>query len=206
MELAHFYHVYALGQWEHVVDHHIRALKRSPVGAIPTYVGVVGDAGPVLRRLADNDIHANLVANSDEGWEQLTLNALYEWSVAREGRESYVLYTHTKGAGCDYPLQATWRNEMEYWNVVNADKALEVLDSGASTAGVHYVSGLPGQDPYFGGNYWWARSSCLSVIGPPEMNTRYDAEVWIGRVTRLVPGSFAVDLSHTPIGHGAPEV
>jgi hypothetical protein len=36
------------------------------------------------------------------------------------------------------------------------------------------------QIPFFGGNFWWARSSVLVRAGMPDMATRWHAEAWLG--------------------------
>jgi hypothetical protein len=35
--------------------------------------------------------------------------------------------------------------------------------------------------PYFGGNFWWAKSSHIKELGEPVRDHRFQAEHWIGK-------------------------
>ncbi len=117
-------------------------------------------------------------------WEDCTLNLLRLWAM--ENPESFVLYTHTKGAGRDLRSQDLWRWEMtdrllRAWPARVAD--LHEYD----TSGVWWLTpeAMPTcvTLPYYPGNFWWARADYLATL--PELpvftdEDRAKAEEWLG--------------------------
>lgn len=96
MNVAHFYHVYAAGQWQQIVAEHLDALQESGFDGRFT-VGLVGNSSQ--RRRALEAVAArrrpDAVVEAPRGWEQVTLDAVHRYSKRNGGA---VLYAHTKGA------------------------------------------------------------------------------------------------------------
>lgn len=118
MNLYHFYHVYADGDWKPIVDEHLRALRSSGLydvlGAFN--VGIVGQPAQrdaVRDMIERHCMRYSVVAEADEGWEQITVNALVRWSAEPTSkRNGVVLYAHTKGAAFPGKFPDRWRRAM----------------------------------------------------------------------------------------------
>lgn len=206
-----YYHIYADGAWERIVDEFLRAWARSGVDTLPLNVGIVGSSAnreAVKLHLQQMRPDAVVVAEAERGWEQVTLDQMHfdALHAVASDEEVYYLYAHTKCSA--YPqgdLGENWRREMTWWNVVHADLAVAALDAGAHVAGIHWMQGLEGQPHYFGGNFWWARATVLAAIGFPGHASRYDAETWVGTAEHVVPEFKLHVLHYGFIGEDAPE-
>lgn len=187
LHIRHYYHVYADGAWQEPLAEHMEALQSS--GLLDEIqhvnVGIVGSPDnrlAVCVALINLGIPFVIVAEADEGWEQVTLNVIYYDSQILSS--AYVLYAHTKGAANpEYPIQAPWRRVLTKWNVTHWRDNVAALDSGAGSSGCIWM--LPENRAhlnwgFYAGNFWWARSDDLARTSPPVCGTRWDAEVWIG--------------------------
>lgn len=195
---AHFYHVWADGQWTVPVHEHLRALRDSRYAG-SVHVGLVGTPGN--RDDAERHIvkfwspRIDVCASAESGYEQVTLNALHDY-VHRSDAAPYVLYAHTKGAYEESVPRDMWREAMtgplvRHWRL--AMPLLETYDA----VGLHWLTAeeFPGRGidtPFFGGNFWWATTAYLRTLPRPGTGSRFDAEGWIGlgnpRVIDLEPG------------------
>lgn len=216
-DLHHFYHVYADGWWETPLREHVDALRRHGLldQLATLWVGAVGTEENVAR-LHDELYTLGLgqtvqfAAVAREGWEQVTLGPLHEFSKTHDG---HVSYAHTKGAAYYAPVNWHWRRDMEYHNFVRWREVVVLLDGGVKAAGAHWFSAAPsvtdpawGDSGMFGGNYWWARCDALRLAPAPDVSHRFAAEHWIGQlseVTDLSAGTCLVDLAPGPIHEGA---
>jgi hypothetical protein len=197
--LYHFYHVYADGHWQPIVLEHFAALKKSGLldrlGGL--YIGCVGH--PTNRHKVWDLVRAlgikfEVAAEADGGYEQVTLEPLYRFSLSQEG---LVLYAHTKGSYNDVVLNHRWRRSMAHFMISCWPQATAYLTS-HEAVGCHWITreNFPrhtDRRPYFGGNFWWAQLGYLKRIGSPKNVMRYDAEMWIGedpqvKVFDLNPG------------------
>lgn len=135
-------------------------------------MGIVGD--PVNRaQVQQVATHATIVAEADEGWEQLTLHAVHEYAQAHP--EHAVLYAHTKGSYNTSPRQHWWRQKMTEGFVKHWPDALAKLDE-------HDVVGprwTTNPAPHFSGNFWMARCSYLTTLPACPETRRHDAELWV---------------------------
>jgi hypothetical protein len=138
----------------------------------------------------------------DSKCENPTLVLLENWLKQNPG-EAHVLYFHAKGSShdpqSDYGgFDGRWRecmmrNCIDNWRQCVAD--LNV----AEAVGCHWLTGQ-GWDHsqhYFAGTFFWARASFLrtlpsimlreriKVSGLGALESRYEAEVWIGNGPRL---------------------
>lgn len=183
MRVKHFYHVYADGQWQGPAAEHFTALRDAGLKTVPA-VGIVGrlcHRRDVGRWLTSEAGTWTLAAEADEGFEQVTLAAMHRW--CQRAHPSAVLYAHTKGAFHPSDFNHRWRRSMTSCVIGRWANCCAAL-TGYDAAGCHWLTAgeYPGQvvTPYFGGNFWWARSSYLARLPPPPLTQRHDAETWIG--------------------------
>jgi hypothetical protein len=203
--LRHYYHVYASGAWAAPVAEHTRALGAADFPG-DIVIGLVGEAGDRerARQLIELQLAAEGLAaprmwvQAEEGFEQLTLAVVRE--SARAAAADYpVLYCHTKGARNDSEVNTAWRRSMTA-RVVGGWRQCVGLLGDHDTVGCHWITPqdecpYPDQTvdtPFYGGNFWWARSSYLATLPEPWQAERHDAEAWIGlgapRACDLLPG------------------
>lgn len=203
MNLYNFYHIYADGVWPIPLAEYIDALKTSRLDTNLTslYVGIVGspiNRANVIEALKDSGINFTIVAEADTGWEQVTLNKLYEFSQVNDG---LVLYSHTKGASDPSPINVAWRRSMVKFLVYGWSSVMRYFKN-ADAVGCHWLT--PERDlhphpfPFFAGTFWWATLSYVRTLGYPDTTSRWDAEIWIGkkypRVVDLFPGWPSLNL------------
>ena len=130
--------------------------------------------------------------------ENLTMLEMEHWLKNHDGWD--VLYAHSKGAthkDYQYVLHNdAWRNCMMnhlVWDWRRCVHDLEKIES----VGCHWLKECGGLQNYWGGNFWWARSSFLRTLpsisdtarvklsGISSLESRYESEVWIGNGKRL---------------------
>jgi hypothetical protein len=204
-ELHHFYHIGSSGKWLQPLSEHIHALKR--YGLLKKIdslnfgiIGLIDDRNDVKKYLSSELDAFNIVAEADHGWEQVTLQPLYDFALENDG---YILYAHTKSSNNHNIFGAKHRRSMTYFNVVNWKDCVEKLDEGYSLAGTHYCQmhlvkdaygnemDIPGEtrwenikkyDGFFLGNFWWTTTEAIKTLKPCANNYRQDAEFWIAQI------------------------
>jgi hypothetical protein len=198
--MEHFYHVYATRAAYRIVAEHLDALSKSGLADALGKIQV-GIAGPpkVRGRILDRfyrTIPTEVVAEADEGWEQVTLQVL--WG-RRESLKGAVLYAHTKGAADPTSWNAKWRRSMTKHVVGGWRRAIGALET-ADAVGCHWIdeelrlryTRNPTNVHFFAGNFWWARADYIGKLAPPSLDNRWEAEKWIGtanpRMFDLLPG------------------
>jgi hypothetical protein len=179
-KLAHFYHVYADGVWQEPALDHLEALVRSGLldRLDEMYLGIVGR--PELRKQVRHRLPGVVVAESDTGWEQVTLRELHGYAL---NETANVFYAHTKGASSQTPLAEGWRVSMTHDTVTRWRECVEGLERSDAAGPFWLKSQDPlhaGHDHFFAGNYWYARSEYLRTLPTVENEHRYQAEGWIG--------------------------
>lgn len=177
MKLKHYYHIYAGGAWVNPVTEHLSAMVDSGLAEhLDEFnVGIVGPKAnreQVIKYLTESACEFNVVVESEKGWEQETLDKLYEASVSSPPFK--VLYAHTKGAAHPSQVATTWRQDMTEGVVGFWETAVELLDD-HDAVGIIWLR----DRKIFGGNFWWANSSFISELGYPHRNTRFGAEDWL---------------------------
>lgn len=179
MTLYNFYHIFADGKWELPVTEYIAALKNSKlIEQIDLlHVGIVGseENRKKVKDFLTPIVKFVVVAEEETGWEQVTQNKLYEFSQTHEG---YVLYAHTKGSFNPEPKNQQWRREMTQFTVTNWKDSIKKLEICDATGSKLFLSSVQ-KYKFFAGTFWWTKLSHIKKIGPPKMNSRYDAEIWI---------------------------
>jgi len=207
MTVRHFFHVYAHGTWVEPVTEHIAAMAEAGFRS-PVTVGLVGleeDCYRVRERITALLRRAGLPpvdgwVEAQVGYEQVTLAALHAWARG-QGEYSAVLYAHSKGAYSENPFSGPWRRSMTRHVVGQWPRCANLVTSGYDAAGCHWLTPWRDHDPevqhpvpapFFGGNFWWARTGYLKRLPPPEHDFRHQAEEWVGqnepRVFDLLPG------------------
>lgn len=196
--LAHFYHVYADpdGNWRDIVAGHFRSLRACGLAAQAAIrVGIVGD--PEQRDAVAAAIlpaGAEIRAEALQGFEQVTLRALWQWARDEAPPGAWVLYAHTKGASA--PGSDWWRDGMTGCQVGRWRDRLAQAP-GHDAVGCHWIRPqlvIPPEYraqvapalrdvPHFSGNFWWARAAYLATLPPPDPGDpdRFRAEGWIGQ-------------------------
>lgn len=203
MTIRHYYHVYAVEGWESIVDEHLTAMIESgladALGDDGFRVGVVGELAECDRVVAycQERIPTRPVAIVTQGFEQVTLEAMRMWEMVWPD-DSPVLYAHTKGVSDPSEINIAWRRSMETklvreWRTCVAGLA---LNKDVSAVGCHWLTPDAYPDmvtiPFFGGNWWWAKASFIRTLGPLSIESRWEAEAWLGRgnpsVIDVLPG------------------
>jgi hypothetical protein len=199
--LAHFYHLWADGDWVVPAREHFAALAGSGFSG-RVHLGLVGQADARrhaavrVRELWPGEL--SVCAEAGTGFEQVTLSRVR--AFARSGRAEAVLYAHAKGAYHPEPVNDQWRRDMTA-RVVTGWRDCVALLGGYDAVGAHWLRpGTSSPDgtvttdgpPFFAGNFWWATTAYLSGLAEPGTASRYEAEGWIGtdrpHVHDLAPG------------------
>lgn len=188
--INHFYHIYADGSWQEPVEEHINALKKHGLADELNgfFIGLVGseeNRNSVIEKMKEYEIDFSVVSEAESGWEQVTMNKLYEFA---QGNDGLIFYAHTKGAHDPSPINIAWRKSMCYFNVVmwkNTKAYFSIMD--VDTIGCHWCN-----NAFWGGTYWWARAEYIRNLGYPKTEDRWKAEEWIGsgqpKIVDLNPG------------------
>jgi hypothetical protein len=194
MKLFHFYHIYADGKWVRPVLEHLWAMHKGKLNRQLDQISV-GIAGCKANRIKVEKflriyslifrLDCKVVSQAEEGWEQVTLDKLYEFSQDHDG---YILYAHTKGAANNQEPNKSWRKSMTHFNVLHWKKAVEKLKD-YQAVGCNWLlpEDLPVNGYYFAGNFWWTHLSLIRTLDKPLRTNRYEAEVWLGRKYKTNP-------------------
>lgn len=200
-KLYHFYHIYADGHWFTPLTEQLKAVRKSHLHhhLDGFFIGITSsdqNKGKVTKFLKLYSLFFpfkyTIVNHCTTGWEQTTLDKLYDFSLDHDG---YVLYAHTKGAATRHNTNTYWRQSMIHFNVKNWKVAVEKLKD-HQAVGCHWLlpKDLPYNGNYFAGNFWWADLALIKTLGKPLRNSRFDAETWLG--SRFETHPFALyDLS-----------
>lgn len=189
MSLRHYYHVYAVGDWQTPVEEHLTAMNESglsvALGDNGFRVGIVGtpDESERVREFClDRVPSTQIMRTCFEGWEQATLSYLRVWEHLQP-HDGAVLYAHTKGVHDPSEINVAWRRSMEQVVVRGWRECLADLWT-ADAVGCHWLTAqeYPGQVdiPYFGGNWWWAKARYLRTLEEPRYINRWFGEAWLG--------------------------
>jgi hypothetical protein len=200
IKIHHFYHIYAADHgtiWKPVVKFHIDMLKKHGLmkRLKTVHIGIIGAGSnrqEVLNYLRELDFPHTIVDESRSGWEQVTQNKLHDFAQLNDG---YVLYAHTKGCANPSELSVNWRNAMTYHNIVKWKKAIKKLKN-HDAVGCYWIDASTDDPPpslgaphlgqrWFAGTFWWSKLELIRQIPPPQNASRWDAEVWIGKIPNI---------------------
>lgn len=183
MRLGHYYHVYADGRWHTPVAQHVEALRTSGLLDELEFfrIGIVG-SDTNRREVKETLPFAEVVAEAEDGWEQHTLNELYDWALTVPVPHS-VLYAHTKGAWSGGELAYLWRVSMTHDTVDNWREVVALLAT-HDAVGPFWMDSDRHEHLehkfFFGGNFWWANTHYLRKLPPLRWEHRFQAEGWVG--------------------------
>lgn len=203
---THYYHIYADGpHWPEAVEDHLKVLDTVDV-PYQLVVGVTGNERNCDQVIESIEHLSGVIFKFNSGWEHNTLELIIG-HLETGFISGPVLYTHSKGSANKSEINTVWRQCMESHVVGKWKQALEELEQGASTVGVHWLEkehwpGMNIKSPFYGGNYWWASVDHLRLLPPLNYESRWGAEEWIG----LVDPENPVDLISPNIwpGNGCP--
>lgn len=197
MKIAIFYHVW-FSDFEHgmsIVQEQLCDLHQSGLlgNASEFHIGATGAVTAcAVSMLAPEQ--AQIFINGTETCGELpTLCKLQAWLP--EHKDWLVAYAHCKGA--QYPKSlawAAWRRCMMKSVVWGWEKCVRDLRQGFDVVGCHWISpqkygvATVGKYGYFGGNIWFASARHLLELPPlsPNGPSRYDAEIWVGKLDRKI--------------------
>lgn len=202
--LYHFYHLYCgkdiNGQedsWKESIGLHIKALKEYElVNYIKDIkIGLVGEDYERQKAkdfLIQQEISFDIIAEELYGYEQVTQNILYNFSQFNNG---YILYGHSKGSFNFTDQNRSWCKSMIYFNVVKWKEAIEYLHNvdavgcdwhDFTNQSAAHLGGPHTGQRWFAGTYWWSKLERIKDIGHgPTLQSRWDAEVWIGQIPNI---------------------
>ena len=139
--------------------------------------------------------------------ENLTIVEIEKWLPSHRGW--HVLYFHSKGAtsvGSEQERRKQWRLCMMNNLVLKWHRCTRDLNHGFDSVGCHWISNFmkplfdhqnQRDQAYWAGNFWWATSDFLLSLpsihnrarihwsGIGSIESRYEAEVWIGNGSRI---------------------
>lgn len=197
MNLCVFYHAKISGEGIPdpdfaflVLVEQMQALRASGLAeaANEIYVGVNGDESDAMAVASLAPGKSQFQVHGHAARTEIpTMEMIRRWLPGRQGWA--VLYHHTKGV--THPREVSyeiWRRRMESACVWNWRECVQDLDAGHDAVGCHWLTPqrFPHAvtSPYFGGTFWWAKSSYLQQLPPlpaPTWENRFEAESWIGR-------------------------
>lgn len=194
-----FYHIYAYGEWNNLVEEQLKKLKDSGVynECLAMFISFIGDAEQLKQYyelIKDFKKAHTIKLDSENNKEYDILHAM--WYYAQEtfpyregsGIDADVLYLHTKGVYSSRENEEIksrmedWRKMMEHFVIFNWVYCTEELKS-VDAVGCNYRK----QDLFgpivghFSGNFWWAKLSYIYKLSEPkkDWDVAYN-EFWIG--------------------------
>jgi hypothetical protein len=194
--LYHFYHAFADGKNSMIaIEEHLDNLITSNLSKnLEKFcVGIVGseeNRAKVKQALVAkiNEIPLEIIAEADEGFEQITLEKMWNFSKNHEG---YYFYAHTKSAANAHRFNECWMRTMEHYTLLNWIEAISQLKTNDAVGCFwitykdrpnlsHWNDVKPHTNSFFAGNYWWATNETIRELPAPDNTNRYMAEQWLG--------------------------
>jgi len=202
--IHHFYHIYCgfdyagkEDSWKLPLENHLIALKQSGLNNYinTMHIGLVGNDNHRQHAkdfISQHEINFTVVAESINGFEQVTQDQLYNFAQTNNG---YILYAHTKGSFNLNQQNIDWCKSMTYFNIIKWRDCVARLNQ-FDAVGCNWFD-FSGQSPshlggphvgqrWFAGTFWWSKLNRIRDIGRgPTHYTRWDAEVWIGQIPNI---------------------
>lgn len=203
--IAVFYHVAMMGNWERVVEEQLAMMHMSGLydTASKIVIGCVGNKAEKIRlnKLISKYVKITIGAYSDnlERYEFITLELLE--NHAKHFREDAICYLHTKGVTLSSATH--WRAYMNHFNITLWGKCLEAICDGYDSCGVKYIDESSGFPRHYSGNFWWAYAEHINRLPPMktlDQTKRHEAEMWLCKEVHNmnVMSSIFIDYEKTP--------
>jgi hypothetical protein len=201
MNIYHFYHIWADGEWQIPLDEHIEVLYRSHLYEVLNIfsIGLIGSKDNrehVKTYLKNRGIEFEICVEADEGFEQKTLEQI----IRSDFEDGYVLYAHTKGSYTSNQANTNWRRNLTSRLVFEWINNIDLLKTHSAVGSRYYtlvdeieddvkeIYSLPlssfectpasivSRKGVFLGNFWWSHLRYLKQLDIPESDNRFKAE------------------------------
>jgi hypothetical protein len=190
-DLVHFYHCWVDGDWEEPVQEHLAALEAARIPFRTRYVVLVGHEDRRMNAWEWYFKRGWRRHDADSGHQEVTINLIRRFAI--EYRGVNVFYAHDKAAWHRGPddIHVAWRRNLTEYTIARWRECVNALGT-HDIAGPYWLTrenfpNNPDVDtPFFGGNYWWARSDYLRTLPVCTSEKHTDAERWIGLGTPTV--------------------
>lgn len=203
--IAVFYHVALMGNWERVVEEQLTIMHMSGLydNAAKITIGCVGNKAEKMRlnKMLNKYHKINIGAYSEniERYEFITLELLE--NHAKHFREDAICYIHTKGVTLS--SAGHWRAYMNHFNLTLWQKCLEAIADGYDSCGVKYIDESSGFPRHYSGNFWWAYAehiNRLPSVKSLNQASRHEAEMWLCKEVHNmnVMSNIFIDYEKTP--------
>lgn len=203
--IAVFYHVALMGNWERVVEEQLAIMHMSGLydNAAKITIGCVGNKAEKMRlnKVLNKYHKINIGAYSEniERYEFITLELLE--NHAKHFREDAICYIHTKGVTLS--SASHWRAYMNHFNLTLWQKCLEAIADGYDSCGVKYIDESSGFPRHYSGNFWWAYAehiNRLPSVKSLNQASRHEAEMWLCKEVHNmnVMSNIFIDYEKTP--------
>ena len=214
-DIAIFYHVGQIGNWQEVYQEQIDRLTASGILDTCKYFHIGINGTEPLPFVPEN---ARVSYNTNHVLEADTLTSL--WHFAQDNPGCKVLYLHTKGVthkNTDFEQHTKeWRNCLEYFCIDKWRMCVDTLEmydtcgpllrDGAIYNPVH-APAIHIPATFYDGNFWWANASYIASLDPTYMYIddtpwlRGKSELWIGTGSPKAACLYAKDYSN-PYAYG----
>lgn len=206
-EIHHFYHLYTGGQWKEAVDDHLNALINYGLyEKLKSFqIGIVGEKENienVKKYLLEKNIKYTICNEERSGYEQVTLNKLYEFSLQNDG---YVFYAHTKGStnlAADLHRKCMLYYNIYYWKEIQnlLDNKFDAIGcyyiKQSCSCGVHHINNEHLVHNVYNGNFWWIKLDVIKKGDYPGQEHRWRAEHYPLDHIYILPDFKFYDLRH----------
>jgi len=167
-DVAAFYHIAAMGNWQSVVQEHFDILRVAEIQSVHvSYVGFSDGIDFVSRTAEEAGVQTAVIQHDPRltVYETPAMKMIQDW--AHVGPETgSVLYFHTKGVSAPHdPNKHKWRKLMNHEVLMNWRQLVPKLDS-FDLIGVNWRNCRP--IAHFCGNFWWARTGWVRSLAPFE--------------------------------------
>jgi hypothetical protein len=197
-DIAAFYHIAAMGNWQTIVDEHFHMLQAAEIQSVNvSYVGCSDGIDFVTKTAKDAGVRATIARQDLQltVYETPAMKLIQDWAHTASNIGS-ILYFHTKGVSApDDQNRRKWRNLMNYEVLMNWRQLVQKLDD-FDVIGVNWRNCHP--IAHFSGNFWWARTDWVRSLAPfdtyyenPRYPTDWDnsrrlgCEFWISSGPRI---------------------
>jgi hypothetical protein len=175
-----FYHVYSpFGRnVTHIIDEQLRTVNESHAATsrsqslLKVYFSLVGDGSHLPKSVVEDicqnysNLQCELVHRAQQGNENLTLNAMYQYCLDNPDQNQTVIYFHSKGSYHDTVENQYWRRHL--LSAITSADCLENMRGSGSRCNVCGLQFFPVWAFFFPGNFFVSRCSYISKLLAPN--------------------------------------